>query len=426
MFNKKLYKSILLLMLIFFIGLSFLVCTGKDEVTEENNNEEEENERPDPNDGPIFSYSPKDGARYLTEDAVLRRHKMKEEVSNPLLIGSDGSANFIIYLKESKRIIKLPKDGSLSIIIIEDDKLKTSEGEYLSGHVRDNQIILLQKTKSGSKYEYILRYFDTSGNILELFDPDREGLEANEIGFSNISGLIRSMDIELDEKYSYIAEDVYIMDTGNTAVTINESSSDNDHIVTDRPQFLIFDENAELVDVIQIIPPNWTAFGPDYWKDTEVERFHIDTAIYKNTAYILWGSGYSTDATLGYLYQKVSLRTSGAGTFATRVLKKGQNKDNRNTVSLPDEHTYASRGIWVDKGKVYVRLELDDGINIIDVYSSKDDYRMKYTLKDIPGLGKTTLTGPNNIIVLDDTVFWASDEGLMLFDLSEAKEEPQS
>lgn len=424
MFNKKLYKYLLFLF-IFLLMLSFCFCSGKDEVVEEEEEEEEEVDRPDANDGPIFSYSPKDGERYLTEDSVLRRHKMKEEVSNPLLIGSDGNS-FFIYLKETKRVIKLPRDGSLSYIIIKDDKLKTSQGEYVSGHVRDNQLLLLQKMKPGAKYEYVLRYFDTSGNISKLFDPEREGLEVNEIGFSDIPNLIRSKGIELDKKYSYVAEDVYIMDTGNTAVTINESSSDNDHIVTDRPQFLIFDENAELMDVIQIIPPNWTAFGPDYWKDTEVEKFHIDTAIYRSVAYILWGSGYSTDATLGYLYQKVSLKTSGAGTFATRVLKKGQDKDNRNTASLPDEHKYASRGIWVDKGKVYVRLELEDGTNIIDVYSSRDDYRNKYVLKGIAGIGDTTLTGSNNIIVLDDTVFWASDEGLMLFDLSEAQEQPQS
>ena len=84
---------------------------------------------------------------------------------------------------------------------------------------------------------------------------------------------------------------------------------------------------------------------------------------------------------------------------------------------LPDEHNYASRGIWVDDGNIYIRLKLEDGTDIIDMYNSRSDYRKKYVLKDIPELGETNLIGPNNILVNNNIVFWSSNQGLSIINL---------
>jgi hypothetical protein len=374
----KFTSKLIILLIISIMVVSVFSCTGKQPQPDNGNGNQGNQDRPDPNEGPIFSFDPKDGEKLLSKASVLRNIMLgNEPIKDPMLLGSDNKNNFIIYLQDRKEVIKLPKDASISVVILDDSKLNTANGLYISGHVRETRIVMLQKPKSGSN-EYVMRYFDTSGNALT----------SSEFGFSNISALIKSKGIEVDSKYSFIAQDVFIMEDGNTAVTINEKSSDNKHIDINRPQFLIFSPDGSLYNVITIIPPNWTGFGTDYWKDSRIEIFHIDTAIYKNEAYILWGSGYSTSSTLGYMYQKVSLKSSGAGTYATRVLRSGQDKENRTNDTLPDKNKYASRGIWVDQGKVYIRLKLDDGTNIIDIYNARDDYREKFNLKNMTDLGE--------------------------------------
>ncbi len=406
----KFTSKLIILLIISIMVVSVFSCTGKQPQPDNGNGNQGNQDRPDPNEGPIFSFDPKDGEKLLSKASVLRNIMLgNEPIKDPMLLGSDNKNNFIIYLQDRKEVIKLPKDASISVVILDDSKLNTANGLYISGHVRETRIVMLQKPKSGSN-EYVMRYFDTSGNALT----------SSEFGFSNISALIKSKGIEVDSKYSFIAQDVFIMEDGNTAVTINEKSSDNKHIDINRPQFLIFSPDGSLYNVITIIPPNWTGFGTDYWKDSRIEIFHIDTAIYKNEAYILWGSGYSTSSTLGYMYQKVSLKSSGAGTYATRVLRSGQDKENRTNDTLPDKNKYASRGIWVDQGKVYIRLKLDDGTNIIDIYNARDDYREKFNLKNMTDLGETSLIGPNNMIVIDNYVLWASNIGVRLLDLTKS------
>ncbi len=405
--------------MITLISILFIFsCTGGEEVTNndnENNNEnDDEDVRPDPNEGPIFSYNPKDAEKYLSDDSIKRDIVLGDDpITDPMLLGTDDEGNFVMYSPVHKEIVRYPSDASLGVAIIEDDMIKTSQGEIISGHISGVNLVLLQET---GENEYTFRYFDKSGNDY----PEKD------FTISDISSILTEQGFDIDEKYTFIAQSVFIMENGSTALTINETSTDNNHITVDRPQFIIFDENKEVENVITVIPPNWTGYGPDYWKESRVPVFHMDTAIYQNSAYILWGSGYSLNSTLGYIYQKVSLRASGAGTYATRVLKPGQDKENRITDELPDDNNYASRGIWVDDGTVFIRLVIEDGTNIIDVYNSRDDYRQKFVLKNISGLGKTSLIGPNNFVVDDNLVYWASDEGLRLIDLETAVEdEPQ-
>ncbi len=412
---KLIFKKLLLLILLLtFVSFLFMInCTGGEETVDEgdggNNEEDDDDEiRPDPNEGPIFSYNPKDGEKYLSDDSVKRKVALGDEpVTNPMLLGTDDEGSFLMYSQSQKEVVRFPSDASLGIAIIEDDLLETSEGEIIAGHINGTNIVLLQET---GENEYKFRFFDKSGNDYPKKD----------FTISNILDILTNQELDIEDKYIFIVQNVFIMENGNVAITINETSSDNSHIAVDRPQFIIFNTNKEVENVITVIPPNWTGYGPDYWTESEVPVFHMDTAIYGNSAYILWGSGYSLNSTLGYIYQKVSLRASGAGTYATRVLKSGQDKENRATDSLPDDNNYASRGIWVDGGNVYIRLQIEDGTNIIDVYNSRDDYRQKYVLRNITGLGESSLVGPNNFVVDDDFVYWGSDEGLKLIDLSTA------
>ncbi|MFW5799542.1 MAG: hypothetical protein ACOCV8_01905 [Spirochaetota bacterium] len=411
------FLLVLIIILLFNLSFSFITCSGgegeittpPEEETEEAEEEPEE-ERPDPNEGPIYLYQPKDGEVTLGSDSIIRKVTFGEkDLINPLLLGVDSNENFLLYYDEVKQVIKYSNDGSLGVIVLEEDSLMTSEGKYISGHIKDEKICLLQQSNNDND-EYILRFFDISGNRLS---PDS-------ITFSNIKEILINEGIEFNDKFNFIAQDVVIMENDNIAVSINEVSEDNDHIAVNRPQFIIFNPQGDIVSIITVIPPKpqLTGFSETkYWEDSTVDKFHFDTAIYKNEGYILWGSGYSRKSTLGYLYQVVSLKTGGAGNYATRLLKEDHNKDNMISDRLPDEHNYASRGIWVDDGNIYIRLKLEDGTDIIDMYNSRSDYRKKYVLKDIPELGETSLIGPNNILVNNNIVFWSSNQGLSIINL---------
>ncbi len=391
--NRKIY---LLLTLSIVLMLIFINCGGAEEVIEKEDTKQKENtdnNDVDLNDGPVFSYDV--STKYISNGAVKREvtKLAGSKISNPILVGTDENKNLIIYSSSQKKFVKFPPDMSLGVAII-----KNYDG-VISANINGKTLAILQSSGSG----YSVEFFNNNG----------DSTADKNFTIGNIKEILSNEGINIGSKYDFLPKRIFVKDDGNVVISVVETSSDKSHTSKNIPTFITF--NGKNVDkVIRVTPPMFTGYGQDYWKKTKIDYFRMDTAIYKNKAYILWGSGYSVTSSLGYTLQEISLKNEKSS-YATRMMEKKDDKNNQRIESLPDKGNYASRGIWIDKGNIYLRLEAE-GTDIIDVYSNMK-YEKKYVLKDIKEMGKTTLDGAKNMVVMDNKVYWASDKSIKLIDL---------
>jgi len=207
---------------------------------------------------------------------------------------------------------------------------------------------------------------------------------------------------------------------GNPVIIVREISIGKNKISTNRPTFIVLSKNGDVENVMLITPPLITAFGSDYWKNTTIEKFDYQVAIDEGFIYIVWGSGYSYNSSIGYMVQKFNSSGKEEAAF-TRITKSVQVPDDGQSIqsltySQNEEEKYIARGITAFNGNVYVRIKLD-GKDYVDIYDTTNVYSERFNIE--VEIGNTILTGPRNMLIYNQRAIFSSDTGIYIFSLND-------
>jgi hypothetical protein len=143
-------------------------------------------------------------------------------------------------------------------------------------------------------------------------------------------------------------------------------------------------------------------------------------AIDEGFIYIVWGSGYSYNSSIGYMVQKFNSSGKEEAAF-TRITKSVQVPDDGQSIqsltySQNEEEKYIARGITAFNGNVYVRIKLD-GKDYVDIYDTTNVYSERFNIE--VEIGNTILTGPRNMLIYNQRAIFSSDTGIYIFSLND-------
>ncbi len=357
----------------------------------------------------IFPSDPKNKKIKLL-NKIERNLKIGDaNISNPIMMGLDNNNSFIVFLQDpTNLIVKIASDGSITAINDEaSKKINAVEGKIISG-VIDKASKKLYILKKDNKDNLILLFFDVSLNAKE--QPKNLG---------KTTDIVKKYVTVPLEGYTFEAIGIEVLN-GNPVIIVREISIGKNKISTNRPTFIVLSKNGDVENVMLITPPLITAFGSDYWKNTTIEKFDYQVAIDEGFIYIVWGSGYSYNSSIGYMVQKFNSSGKEEAAF-TRITKSVQVPDDGQSIqsltySQNEEEKYIARGITAFNGNVYVRIKLD-GKDYVDIYDTTNVYSERFNIE--VEIGNTILTGPRNMLIYNQRAIFSSDTGIYIFSLND-------
>ncbi len=359
----------------------------------------------------IYSHIPqKEKIKVLS--SVLKKPTFgNNKLNDVIVLGTDHNNNFFLYLKKPDNLVlKISADGSLITIIIEEDLINLIQGNVIAGTInKETRRLYLLKSDNETK-QLSLMFFDVSGN-----------LRSKPIVIGKIEDIISKYVNRNFDRYTFEAIELDVI-KNKIAVAIREVLPNAPKISSARPTLIILDKSGSIENVILTNPPKTTSFENSYWEKTTSDKLYFQTFIRKDNIYILWGSGYTENSSIGYIIQKLSISGREVNSFTRLITRVPVPYDEDSIYNIPysknEEQNYIARGLYVDENKrVYAFIELGEEL-YIDVFSEQDVYEENIHIETLEDIGELKLIGKKNILVYDDKVIISTDKGIFIFKLS--------
>ncbi len=359
----------------------------------------------------IYSHIPQKEKVKVLSNVLKNPTFGSNKLNNIIVLGTDHNNNFFIYLKKPENLVlKISSDGSLITIIIEEELINLIQGDVIAGAInKETRRLYLLKSNDENK-QLSLMFFDVSGN-----------LRSKPIVIGKIDDIISKYVNRNFDMYTFEAIELDVI-KNKIAVVIREILPNKPKISSARPTLIILDKNGNVENVILTNPPKITSFGNSYWEKTTADKLHFQTFIRKDNIYVLWGSGYTENSSIGYIIQKLSISGREINSFTRLITRVPVPYDEDSIYNTPyskaEEQNYIARGLYVDEDKrVYAFIELGKEL-YIDVFSEQDIYEENIHIETTQDIGELTLIGKKNVLVYNNKVIISTDKGIFIFELS--------